>query len=521
MNRITGVVAAGHKLTANAGKLILEAGGNAVDASIASAFAGCVSEPLLTGLGAGGYMMVHDAKTGNNELFDFGVVMPGKSLKKSKRQLSELKPTPVDFGETVQMFHGGHASVGVPGFVAGLCKAHQKYGSMPLIELIRPAQQIAKEGIKVNRQQEYLIKILSGVISVTSDSKKLFYKNGQFLKEGDVYYCPEIISTLDEIAKTAGESFYRGALAQQLINTMKEGGGYITKMDLAGYQVVSRKPAEISYRGTKLYTNPPPSSGGALIAHSLSLLEKFNLRSMGWHSEQHILHLMSAMLVTNSVRKDLFDLAAHDEDILERLLAANLINAGAQKISSRLGNTTHLSVMDGKGNAVSMTSSNGSGSGVAVPGTGILLNNILGEEDLNPYGFHKHPVGTRMTSMMSPTIVVEDNMPRLAVGSAGSNRIRSAVLQVISAVLDFEKDIASAIDAPRIHTDGEGSNIEIEFGIPGGVTTKLSQDGHQVNLWKDKNLFFGGVQAVARNPKTGELTGAGDPRRGGVAAIAE
>jgi gamma-glutamyltranspeptidase/glutathione hydrolase len=519
MNQIKGVVAAGHKSTANAGKLILEAGGNAVDAAIASAFAGCVAEPLLTGLGAGGYMLVHDAKSQTQNLIDFAVVMPGKNLNKKP---AKLAPTPVDFGETVQMFHGGHASVGVPGFVAGLCAAHQKYGSMPLKDLVLPAQRLARQGVKITKQQAYLIEILFGVIAITPASKKLFQKNGERLKEGDVFYMPDIISTLDEIALSNGRSFYAGQLAQALTKEVQSGGGLITRQDIAEYEVKHRKPAQINYHGNKLYTNPPPSSGGALIAHSLSLLSNFNVSSLGWHSLAHLSHLIEVMMDTNSVRKEILDHSLHEEDILERLLAAEVIAKSSTKISSRLGNTTHLSITDALGNSVSMTSSNGTGSGVAVPGTGILLNNILGEEDLNPRGFHKHPVGLRMTSMMSPTIVIDGNGdPLLSIGSAGSNRIRSAILQVVSNILDFDMDVQEAINAPRLHTEGVGSTVELEHGITSVIAEELAQAGHQVSLWKDKNLFFGGVQAVARNPKTGELSGAGDPRRGGVAVIAE
>jgi gamma-glutamyltranspeptidase/glutathione hydrolase len=517
MSKVKGVVAAGHQATAEAGKQILEAGGNAIDAAIASAFAGCVAEPLLTGLGAGGYMMVHDAKSGHNELFDFGVVMPGKGL---GHETSELIPTPVDFGGTIQMFHGGHASIGVPGFVAGLTTVHQRYGSMPLAELVKPAQELAKAGVEITSQQDYLIEILYGVVSVTPEAKKLFTKNGKRLRQGNLFLNKEMAHTLDEIAQTSGSSLYTGGLANKLIKEVEQGGGYITLQDMANYKVITRKPVAISYRGSHIITNPPPSSGGALLAHSLSLLSGFDLKEMGWHSSEHIFHLLGAIMVTDAVRKDLFDSAAHEEDILERLLSDKLIEEGAAKIKSPLGNTTHLSVMDSKGNAVSMTSSNGSGSGVAVPGTGILLNNILGEEDLNPAGFHKHPVGHRMTSMMSPTIVIKDHAPTLAIGSAGSSRIRSAILQVVSNILDFEMDIKSAINAPRIHNEGKGTIVELENGIPQEIADKVAKSGHHVNLWKTINLFFGGVQAVGIDPKTGKLAGAGDPRRGGVAVVA-
>jgi gamma-glutamyltranspeptidase/glutathione hydrolase len=331
---------------------------------------------------------------------------------------------------------------------------------------------------------------------------------------------PEIAGTLDEIAKTNGKSFYHGELAKQLIREIRSGGGLITAEDLAGYKIVSRKPATINYRGAKIYTNPPPSSGGALIAHSLQLLSRFDIKFMEWHSAEHLLHLVEVMMNTNQVRKSVLDQSINDEDVLERMLAAEVISQGSKKISSRLGNTTHISITDNNGNSVSMTTSNGSGSGVAVPGTGILLNNILGEEDLNPHGFHKHPIGMRMTSMMSPTIVLENGQPRLSIGSAGSNRIRSAILQTMSNVLDFGMDIKPAIEAARLHTEGEGSAVQLERGIPVDAAKKLAEAGHQVSIWKDKNLFFGGVQAVERNPETGELTGAGDPRRGGVAVVA-
>jgi gamma-glutamyltranspeptidase/glutathione hydrolase len=514
---VKGVVAAGHEATANAGKEILEAGGNAVDAAIASAFAGCAADPLLTGLGAGGYMLIHDVKTDAQELLDFAVVMPGKNL---GRDFAPLTPTPVDFGETIQMFHGGHSSVGVPGFVAGICKAHKKYASMPLSELVKPAKKIAKEGVNITKQQAYLIKILFNVISVTPESKKLFSKNGAMLKEGDLLRIPELAQSLDEIAATKGASFYTGRLAELLVEEMNKAGGLITREDLAAYKVLSREPATLNYRGAKIFTNPPPSSGGALIAHSLSLLSHFDLKKMGWHSTEHLTHLLGAMLITNEVRKDLFDNNINEEDILDRLLAKELIESGSKKIKSPLGNTTHLSIIDAAGNAVSMTTTNGSGSGVAIPGTGILLNNILGEEDLNPHGFHKYPAGHRMTSMMSPTIVTENKQARLAIGSAGSSRIRSAILQTISAIVDFKMDVKDAINAPRIHAEGTDSGVELEAGIPKAFAKKLVQSGYQVNIWKDTNLFFGGVQAVTQNPKTGELKGAGDPRRGGVAVTA-
>ncbi len=516
-----GVVAAGHAATADAGRQVLEAGGNAIDAAIASAFAACAAEPLLTGLGAGGYMLVHDAKSGRQTLFDFAVVMPGKSRHSADNTPPQMTPVRIDFGTTFQIFHGGHASVGVPGFVAGLMATHKTYGTMPLEELVRPAQELAKEGVRVGSQQAYIIEILKSIIALTPACKSLFATGNAMLQEGDLFAMPDIADTLAEIARTHGRSFYTGDIARRLVQEIQTGHGLITAEDLAGYQAIERKPIRISYRGAEVITNPPPSSGGALIAHSLSLLAHFDLKAMQWHSAEHLSHLLETMLATNDVRDKLFNNHLHDEDILEKILAEEMILEGKNHIGNRLGNTTHISVIDAHGNAVSMTSSNGCGSGVAVPGTGILLNNILGEEDLNPGGFHKHPPGHRMTSMMSPTIVTQNGTVRLSVGSAGSNRIRSAVLQVISNVLDFDMDIADAIDAPRLHCEGQGTAVELEAGITPEVADALTRAGYQVSLWKEKNLFFGGAQGVLRNPETGELHGAGDPRRGGIAVIAK
>lgn len=529
-----GVIAAGHLESAKAGKVVLESGGNAVDAAIATALAACVAEPVLTSLAAGGFMLIHDAESSKQTLLDFFVAMPGEKLN-PKQQLAGLVPTPVDFGETVQMFHGGHASVGVPGFVAGLFAAHERFGQLPMTELVAPAKALARQGVKQNEQQEFLLKILSGILELSPDSRKLFFTNGQPLKRGSVFKHPDIVATLDELARRGAASFYRGELAKQIVSEVSQGGGYLTADDLAHYQVAVREPVRCHYRDSLILTNPPPSSGGPLIAHTMHLLAGFDLPRMAYHRYNHLRHLVEALITTNEVRQDRYDENIHDEDVLERLLSTEALSADHRNLGNRLGppgpsrtetglppsrqgrtgNTTHLSVIDSDGNAVSMTSSNGANSGIAVPGTGILLNNILGEEDLNPQGFHQHPVGRRIPSMMSPSLVMTGGQPRLAVGSAGSNRIRSAIVQVISAVIDFGLEIKPAVEEPRLHV--EAGTVELEGGIDSRVAKELSAAGYQINLWKGRNLFFGGAQAVSRDPDTGKLAGAGDSRRGGVA----
>lgn len=518
-----GVVAAGHADSARAGAVILEAGGNAVDAAVATALAACVAEPFLIALGAGGFMLVHDEKSGKQTLFDFFISMPGQGLEQSQR--AELVPTPVDFGETTQMFHGGHASVGVPGFVAGIFEAHERYGSLPFKELIIPAKDLAKNGVTLTKQQGFLVEILGNIMKLSPDAEKLFFPNGTALRESDSFRHPDIITTLDELASHGAESFYRGELADQIVAELDRHGGYVTSTDMADYRVIERKPVSMDYRNHTILTNPPPSSGGALLTHTLHLLSRKDLSQIGWHSYDHLKFLIEAMASTNAVRRALFNDRVHEEDVLDGLLAEEMLQTDHQDLVSRLaaqkpgsnwlGNTTHISVMDGQGNAVSMTCSNGSGSGIAVPGTGILLNNILGEEDLNPAGFHQSPIGQRLTSMMSPTIVLRDGRPDLVLGSAGSNRIRSAILQVVSNVLDYRLSIAEAVEAPRLHV--EAADVELEGGVPATVSKRLTREGYPIHQWKERNLFFGGVQAVGMHD--GTFSGAGDARRGGVAVV--
>lgn len=517
MSSVKGVIAAGHPATAEAGKQILEAGGNAIDAAIAAGFTACVAEPLLTSLGGGGFMLVHDAKAAKQTLFDFFVTMPGQQLA-SDRRISGMVPTPVDFGGTVQMFHGGHATIAVPGVVAGLCAVHRSNATMPLTELVQPAMHYAKKGVVQTKQQEYLNIILSGVAALSGEMDVCFKRDGRLLVEGDTFYNPDVAPALEDIARTSGDSFYKGDIAAAIIQEMEKGGGLITSKDLAGYTALKRRPVVSSYRHTKVVTNPPPSSGGALIAHSLALLQHFELANFSFGSYDYIQHVVEAMMATNEIRRERFDAFVRETDILDRLLAEEVVTKDHSRFRSRLGNTTHLSVIDAVGNAVSMTSSNGSGSGIAVPGTGIFLNNILGEEDLNPNGFYQHPVGERLTSMMAPTLLIKENVPRLAIGSAGSNRIRSAVLQVALGIIDFGFDVKKAIEAPRLHC--EDDIVEVEAGFDTEAVDQLSQAGYKVNIWKEKNLFFGGAQGVERDPETGQLSGAGDSRRGGVAATA-
>jgi gamma-glutamyltranspeptidase / glutathione hydrolase len=269
----------------------------------------------------------------------------------------------------------------------------------------------------------------------------------------------------------------------------------------------------VTFRGREVLTNPPPSSGGILIADALGILER-----LGRSHDPFV--IAEVIEETNRARDAEFLAGLATEGFLEQFLAKQALDTVATEVRSRLGNTTHISVMDAEGGCASVTCSNGSCSGVVVPGTGMHLNNMLGEQDLNPLGFHRHTPGARVPSMMSPTVVLSDaGEPEIAIGSAGSNRIRSAILQTVLHVVDEGMAAQDAVSAPRLHV--EEGQVDAEPGVDAAALDRLEQTGWTVRRWSELNLFFGGVQAVARNPDTGRLTGGGDPRRGGVTTVVE
>jgi gamma-glutamyltranspeptidase/glutathione hydrolase len=499
-----GVVAAGHPLTAEAGAAVLREGGNAVDAAVCAVLASFAVESPLTGFGAGGHMMVHEA--GETTLIDFFVAAPGLD---GIQRTAELVPVPVRFdAETVQTFYVGPASCGVPGTAAGLAHALERFGSMPLSTLVKPGIRLAREGAPVNRQQAYILEILGPIHEHMTGTRELYAPRGRRLEEGDVFAFPELAGTLERYAEEGAETFYRGEIARAISDFVIGNGGYIGPGDLASYEPVERKPIETVFRGTEVLTNPPPSSGGILISYCLGLLERF-----GSHSGPE--QLVAAMEAANS-RRDL----AFAESLYEEGMEVGFLDPVGLDLAAAdlLGSTTHISVLDADGNCASVTCSNGSGSGVLVPGTGVILNNMLGEEDLNPAGFHLIAPGRRVPSMMAPTVVLRDGEIILALGSAGSNRIRSAILQTVVRAIEQGFPVDAAIEASRLHF--EQGIVQAEPGIDEEALQRIEARGVPVARRPAINLFFGGVQAVARDPRSGELSGGGDPRRGGAVAYA-
>jgi gamma-glutamyltranspeptidase / glutathione hydrolase len=486
---VRGVVAAGHPLTAQAGADVLRVGGNAVDAALAAMLTSFVAEPLLTGFGAGGYMLV--AAPGHGDvLLDFFVAAPESG------ERAPLVPAEVSFGDAVQVFNIGASSCGAYGTPAGLWAAAERFGTVPLPELAAPAAALARAGVEVNAQQAYLFEILVPITSLTEEARALYMPEGRPLRQGERHQDPVLADALELFAAEGPDPFYTGDVAAAVVEWVTERGGTLTRGDLARYGAVAREPVRVGYRGREVLTNPPPSAGGTLLAYTLALLDRSA-------PPPSVIEIVDAMERAQDERTPAFLEGLDAPGFLERFMA------------SRLGSTTHISVLDTDGWACSVTCTNGEGSGLVVPGTGVHVNNMMGEQDLSPLGFFMHPPGRRLPSMMAPTVVLREGAPELVLGSAGSNRIRSALLQVIVAALDHGLDAAAAVRTPRLHyEDG------IVYAEPGVGTAALEAAGRTIARFRELNLFFGGCQAVERHPETGALSGGGDPRRGGAVVAA-
>jgi gamma-glutamyltranspeptidase/glutathione hydrolase len=469
-----------------------------------------VAESPLTGPGAGGFMLVH-AASGENQLLDFFVAAPGKGL--DGVEPAALEPIDVHFSaEAVQVFNIGPSSCGVYGTLAGVAEALERFGTMPLSALVERPARAAREGVELTTIGASLLVILGPILTATPEARAIYAPEGRLLKVGEQVRMPELGDLLERFGAEGPGFAYTGDVASAVSAWVLERGGLLTEADLAGYAPVDREPAGARYRGREVLTNPPPSSGGILIAYSLDLLERL--------ARPHdVRTLVEVMDRTNRERTEEFVQGLHSEGYLERFLHKAALESAASEVGSRLGSTTHISVLDADGACASVTCSNGSCSGVIVPGTGIHLNNMLGEEDLNPGGFHRHQPGRRIPSMMAPTVVLREGRPEVALGSAGSNRIRSAILQTMLRVVDEGMPAQDAVAAPRVHY--EGRMVEAEPGIDEEALAALERDGWPVQRFRERSLYFGGVQAAVRDPETGELSGGGDPRRGGAAVVVD
>lgn len=511
-NKKTGAVSAGHQATAETAVQILDEGGNAFDAVVAAHLTACVVEPVLTSFAGGGFLLAEKAD-GKQTLYDFFVQTPATI--KPKSELSFF-PISADFGFAKQEFHIGPGSVATPGTVKGLFEIHKDLCSIPFPDLAEPAIKLAKNGVEMNSFQSGAIRITEPIYSSSKEASEIFrsYKDEEnFITAGEWLKQPQLAGFMEKLAREGDSFFYDGEVADKICMTCEKKGGHLTKKDLQDYKVEKREPLKLEYRDSSLSINPPPSSGGLLIAFALKLMESLDRSSFKSIPEL----LVEVQDMTNQARIENM-IESRDSKRLERMLHAPFIELYKSQIQNRrkaTRGTTQISVVDADGNMASLTTSNGSGSGVMIPGTGVMLNNMLGEEDLNPEGFYNWPENQRISSMMAPAIVRFKDGRKVVLGSGGSNRIRTAILQVLLNIVDRKMDVKEAIQSPRIHFENDFLNVEEGFSEE--VLNDLSSKYLNHKIWEKGNLFFGGVHAVS--VKDGEFSGFGDPRRGGVSMI--
>ncbi len=505
-----GIVAAGHVETARAGLQILEQGGNAFDAMLASMLAAFVAEPCLISAGGGGFLLAHSAGR-EDVVLDFFVQTP--KYKRSEAEL-DFYPIHVDFGATTQEFHVGLGSIAVPGGIAGIFRLHERFCTLPLAELMGPAIRLAREGFEVDDAQSLNYSMLRPILVQHEATRALFAPEGRLLQKGHWQRLPDFAEMLEFLQREGKRGFYEGEIGQRIVQDCEQRGGYLTMADLRGYQVIERKPLRRRYRDHFLLTNPPPSSGGALIAFTLALLEGHDLSRLRAGSTAYAKLIGEAMRATREARRTRLDHHLFDADAIERFFAEDFFSQIQEGFRSRSGSTSHISIVDEEGNAAAMTGSNGEGSGYVPAGTGMMLNNMLGEEDLSPHGFHQWKEDVRVSSMMSPTILLDaQERWRAVMGSGGSNRIRSAILQVIVKLLDLGLGVDAAVNGPRMHFEPHGLHLEPGFEEGAYLLSEIAP----VVRWQAQNMFYGGVQTIVRRPD-GALDAAGDRRRNGVIA---
>jgi len=504
MSKMRGVVAAGHELTVAAAAEILEDGGNAFDAALAGAFMSFVAEPVFTSPGGGGFLMARRAGRPEAALFDFFVETP---LKRRSEGVA-FYPINADFGPATQEFHIGLGSSAAPGMIPGLFAIHEALGALPMKRLVEPAVRAARAGFPLTAFQAYLFTVIAPILKASHGVERIFAPGGELMKDGETFRNEDLGECLEWVAEDGARLFADGDVGQAIVAESASGGGHLRADDLKAYRVALREPLDWRHRGAIVALNPPPAASGALIAFGLAYLEVLSDRGAIDASA-----LRQAMEATNEAR------GAYGDGLAEQLANGSLLRGlrEAQSHPAAYRGTTHVSVIDAAGNAAAISMSNGEGNGFIVGNFGFMLNNMLGEEDLASGNLGAWRPGTRLSSMMAPTLILEADGTITALGTGGSNRIRSAILQVASNLLDRGMSLEKAVEAPRLHVERDG-RVSFEPGLPDVALSAFRALGEKARAWPDRNLFFGGVHA-ARRRRDGSMEGAGDPRRGGRARV--
>jgi gamma-glutamyltranspeptidase/glutathione hydrolase len=503
MAKTQSVVAAGHELTAQAAAEILQDGGNAFDASLAGALMTFVAEAVFASPGGGGFLMARQAGRSDATLFDFFAETP---LKRRPADEVSFYPIYADFGPAKQEFHIGLGSSAAPGAVAGLFAVHEALGTLPMQRLAEPAVRAARSGFPLTTFQAYLFTVIAPILTASEGVARIFAPDGKPMQAGATFRNERLADTLAWVAEDGARLFVDGDVGQAIAEQSRDLGGHLTRDDLKSYRVEPREPLIWQHAGATVALNPPPAASGALIAFGLAYFEALAERGRAIDA----MALREAMEATNAAR------ATHGDRLVERLAGGAIAKElrEAERHSRAYRGTTHVSVIDGEGNAAAISLSNGEGNGYVVGNFGFMLNNMLGEDDLGPLDAWRE--GTRMSSMMAPTIVLAPDGTVTALGSGGSNRIRTAILQVAVNLLDHGMDLERAVEAPRLHVERDGK-LSFEPGLP-AAAEEILLAAPEAHAWPARNLFFGGVHA-ARRHANGGVEGAGDPRRQGTALV--
>ena len=496
-----GMVASEQGLATQVGLDILKQGGNAIDAAVAVGFALAVVLPNAGNIGGGGFMVLHDDKTGKDVAIDFREIAPAKA---SRDMYLDNQGNVID-GKSLFT----HDASGVPGTVAGMEYALKKWGTMPLSKVLEPAIKLADKGFIVSDVLAQTLKEEKSTLGKWSSSKAIFFKNGEPLKSGDLLVQKDLAKSLRLIAKQGAKAFYQGEIATKIAKEMQSHGGTMTLEDLKAYKVVERQPIIGDYRGYKVVTMPPPSSGGVHLIEILNMLEHYPIKEDGVNSAKNIHHMAESMKLAYADRSEYLG----DPDFVKIPVTGLTSKAYANELvktiddnKARLSSTikpgkpqpyesdqtTHFSVMDKAGNAVAVTYTLNLnfGSGIVAEGTGILLNNEMDDFSVKPgvpnaFGLvggtaNAIEAKKRPLSSMTPTIVMKNNKPWLVTGSPGGARIITTVLQSVVNTIDHEMNPAEAIITPRVHHQWLPDELRVEEGISPDTIKLLQDKGHKV-----------------------------------------
>ena len=548
-----GIVVSAHELASRTGVEIMQAGGNAIDAAVATGFALAVVHPAAGNIGGGGFMLIRMAD-GKTHFLDYREKAPAAATRDMYLDAQ---------GNVIEgTSEYGYKAIGVPGSVAGMVYAEQKYGKLTLQQVMAPAIRLAREGYPLSWQEAR--DLHDRYLSQFAESRRVFQRDGNYYQPGEIFRQPDLARTLERIAAKP-DDFYHGALARELAAAMKKGGGLITADDLAHYEVKEREPIRGSYRGYEIISAPPPSSGGTVLVESLNILEGYDLGKLGDRSAESI------HFTTEAFRRAFFDRAEFlgDPDF-SKLPVAQLIDkkyatawresiddakATASKALKRpaifseleqyaaahpepLANhesmhTTHYSVVDAQGDAVAVTTTINDwfGSRVTADGLGFLMNDEMDDFSARPGAPNSDGLiqgaanaigpGKRPLSSMTPTIVVHDGKTFLVLGSPGSSKIITTVANVLMGMVDYGMNIQEAVDAPRFHNQWMPDVLNVEQWFSPDTVQRLQNMGYNVEfgLHDDGNVspYWSDAECIAVDPKTGERLGATDYRENGKA----